>query len=180
MAAPPMSTTSPQEQPSPSTPRALTTGPLMDSATPVEITIPAMDVSSPLVDLGLQNDGAMEVPLNGQNAGWYTGAPTPGALGPAIIAGHVDWDGQPGVFYRLDTLRPGDQIQVRRTDDSTATFAVTSVQQYPKNAFPTNKVYGAIDHAGLRLITCGGEFDSSHSSYRDNIVAYAKLVNPRP
>ncbi|WP_245778182.1 class F sortase [Lentzea xinjiangensis] len=182
-AAPPTSTTSTtstRAQPSPEAPRALTTGPLMDSATPVEITIPALAVSSQLVDLGLQNDGAMEVPVNGEDAGWYTGAPTPGALGPAVIAGHVDWKGEPGVFHRLGALRPGDQIEVRREDDSTATFAVTSVQQYPKDAFPTDEVYGAIDHAGLRLITCGGEFDSSRSSYRDNIVAYATLINARP
>ncbi len=30
--------------------------------------------------------------------------------------------------------------------------------------------------AGLRLITCGGEFDRQARSYDDNIVAFADLV----
>lgn len=34
-------------------------------------------------------------------AGWSTGAPTPGALGPAVRAGHVDGAGRPGVFAEL-------------------------------------------------------------------------------
>lgn len=178
---PPATTTSTQgPKSSAEAPRTPTTGPLMDSAAPVEITIPVLRVSSPLVDLGLTDDGALEVPGNGDDAGWYTGAPTPGALGPAIIAGHVDWNGEPGVFHRLGTLQPGDRVQVRREDDSIATFAVTSVRQHPKNGFPTDEVYGAIDHAGLRLITCGGEFDESRNTYTDNIVAYAKLVDVHP
>ena len=38
----------------------------------------------------------------------------------------------------------------------------------------TAKVYGDVDSAQLRLITCGGEFDSSARSYVDNIVVYAE------
>src|SRR5688500_1259298 len=82
---PPATTTSTQgAKSSAEAPRTPTTGPLMDSVAPVEITIPVLRVYSPLVDLGLTDDGALEVPGNGDDAGWYTGAPTPGALGPAI------------------------------------------------------------------------------------------------
>jgi len=52
-------------------------------------------------------------------------------------------------------------------------FRVTSVGRYPKNAFPTARVYGPTPDAQLRLITCGGEFDRAHSSYLDNTVVYA-------
>jgi len=128
------------------------------------------------MDLGLEDDGSLEVPPEGFPAGWFTEAPTPGELGPAIIAGHVDWGGDPGVFYDLRQLVPGDEVTVSRQDGSTAVFRVTRVDRYPKDDFPTELVYGNIDHAGLRLITCGGSFDAQARSYVDNIVAFAELV----
>ena len=79
---------------------------------------------------------------------------------------------------RLDRLRElasGDSITVTREDGSVTVFVATDIRQYPKAEFPTQTVYGDIDHAGLRLITCGGAFDSSASSYDDNIIAYAAL-----
>lgn len=148
----------------------------MAESEPVSIEIPALGVSSEVMDLGLQPDGSMEVPPGAYPAGWYTAAPTPGELGPAIIAGHVDWNGDPGVFFKLHEIKPGDDVTVRRRDGSTALFRVDDVAQYPKNEFPTEAVYGNIDRAGLRLITCGGVFDSSADSYLDNIVVYANLV----
>jgi sortase (surface protein transpeptidase) len=128
------------------------------------------------MDLGLEDDGSLEVPPEGFPAGWFTESPTPGELGPAIIAGHVDWGGDPGVFYDLRQLVPGDEVTVSRQDGSTAVFRVTRVDRYPKDDFPTELVYGNIDHAGLRLITCGGSFDAQARSYVDNIVAFAELV----
>ena len=55
-----------------------------------------------------------------------------------------------------------------------------TVEQFPKGAFPTDAVYADIDHAGLRLITCGGSFDRSARSYSDNIVVFAALSGSRP
>jgi hypothetical protein len=144
---------------------------------PVRLQIAAIGVDSGLMDLGLKADGTMQVPPSGFPAGWFTGAPTPGELGPAIIAGHVDWKG-PGVFYDLHSLKPGDTVTVTRKDGSKPVFRVTRVQQFPKDQFPTKSVYGNIDHAGLRLITCGGSFNSSTGHYEDNIVAFADLVAP--
>jgi hypothetical protein len=160
----------------PPAPETATTGmaPMAASA-PVRIRIPAIGVDSGLMDLGLQSDGSLEVPPEGFPAGWYTEAPTPGELGPAIIVGHVDWDGTPGVFFALRDLAPGAEIAVEREDGSTAVFRVSSVEQFPKGEFPTDAVYADIDHAGLRLITCGGSFDRQARSYRDNIVVFAAL-----
>jgi sortase (surface protein transpeptidase) len=118
----------------------------------------------------------MEVPDDYDVAGWYVHGPRPGDIGPAIIAGHVDSKRGPAVFYRLRDLAEGDSIEVGRADGSVAVFRVDAVEQYPKNRFPTAKVYGDLDHAGLRLITCGGDFDRSRGHYRDNIVVYASLT----
>jgi len=127
--------------------------------------------------LGLGADGTLDVPPGGFPAGWYTGGPTPGELGPAVIAGHVDMNG-PEVFYGLHNLKPGDQVTVTRADGSKPVFRVTLVRQYPKEDFPTKLVYGNIDHAGLRRITCGGTFNNQSGHYEDDLVAFADLIAP--
>jgi Sortase domain len=152
----------------------------MARSAPVRVQIPAIGVDSALIQLGLRADGSLQVPPSGFPAGWYTGAPTPGELGPAILAGHVDWGGQPGVFYHLRDLQPDAQVTVTRQDGSAAVFRVTQVKEYPKDKFPSDVVYGDLDHAGLRLITCGGSFDRQTRNYDDNIVAFADLLTTHP
>ncbi len=159
---------------------AVVTVPPMSRSTPVRVQIPAIGVDSGLMDLGLRGDGAMQTPPTGFPAGWYTGGPTPGQLGPAVVVGHVDWAGHPGVFYDLRELKTGDQVIVGRTDARKVVFRVSRVEEFAKDAFPTHAVYGNVDHAALRLITCGGSFDQQAASYRDNIVAFADLVPRLP
>lgn len=142
---------------------------------PTGVAIPALGLDTRLMPLGLRPDGTMEVPPDAPGVGWFTGAPTPGERGPAVIAAHVDWAGRAGAFAELDTLEPGDEVRVRRRDGATVVFVVDRLGQYPKDRFPTGEVYGDIDHAGLRLITCGGEFDSGARSYEDNVVVFASL-----
>jgi sortase (surface protein transpeptidase) len=145
----------------------------MAKAVPVRLRIPAIGVDSTLMDLGLKPDGTLETPPGAFPAGWFTGGPTPGELGPAIIVGHVRYV-TPGVFARLSDLRPDDEIAVRRRDGSTARFRVTHLAHYAKSAFPTKRVYGNIDHAGLRLITCGG-LDTGTNVFEENVVVFADL-----
>jgi Sortase domain len=140
---------------------------------PVRVEIPAIGVSSPLVRLGLNSDGTMQVPGDYQVAGWFTGAPQPGQLGPAVIAGHVDSRTGPAVFYRLRDLRPGDQIRVVRADRRVVRFRIDSLASYPKQSLPGEEVYGATTAPVLRLITCAGTFDRAQRSYRENLVVSA-------
>jgi LPXTG-site transpeptidase (sortase) family protein len=128
------------------------------------------------MELGLEPDGTLEVPPGGFPAGWFTGAPTPGELGPAVIAGHVHWVDGPGVFWRLGELGRGDAVSLARKDGSTVRFRITSAETFAKDAFPTQRVYGDLDHAGLRLITCGG-YDEQSRSYEANVVVFAKLIS---
>lgn len=151
----------------------------MWASVPVRLLIPSIGVDSGLSALGLLADGTMAVPATGLSAGWYTGAPTPGELGPAIIAGHVDWNG-PGVFFELHSLAVGAEVDIARQDGSVAIFRVTQVAEYRRNAFPTALVYGELNYAGLRLVTCGGDFDTATGLYEFNVVAFAELVGSRP
>jgi LPXTG-site transpeptidase (sortase) family protein len=128
---------------------------------------------SALVELGLDASGVLIPPDSTAVAGWLTGSAVPGENGPTVIAGHVDSYAGPGIFFRLDTLRPDDLIAVGRSDGVTVDFRVTDVVTVPKAEFPTDQVYGPTPGAELRLITCGGEFDHQARRYLRNVVVSA-------
>jgi len=142
---------------------------------PAEIAIPKLGLSSALLRLDKRADNRMEVPGDFGLAGWYVRGPSPGQTGPAVIVGHLDSRNGPAIFSRLDELAPGDAILVRRGDSQLVRFKVTRTEDYDKDQFPTQQVYGNTAGPELRLITCGGEFDYSQRSYRRNLVVYAAL-----
>ncbi|WP_250027180.1 class F sortase [Paractinoplanes maris] len=139
---------------------------------PTRLRVGAIKVDTPLETLAIGNDGALQPPRAFAKAGWYAGGTAPGDTGPAVIAGHVDSKSGPAVFYRLRELAAGDRIDVVR-GGATVSFIVTAIRWYPKTEFPTDEVYGPTPDRQLRLITCGGVFDRTLRSYRDNLVVYA-------
>lgn len=149
-------------------------------AAPVSLTIPQIGVQTHLITLGLTSGGELQVPSTVSVAGWYTGSPRPGAIGSSIIVGHIDGPAGgrhvDGVFFLLNTLKPGNKIYVKRADGTLVEFRVTSVQTYLKDDFPTQAVYGPVPDAELRLITCGGVLDTATHHYLSNIVVYATEV----
>ncbi|WP_104529185.1 class F sortase [Blastococcus saxobsidens] len=146
-------------------------------AEPVHIDIPAIEVSSSLVDLGLNGDGTLEVPVDFAKAGWFTGGNYPGDPQgpPGLIAGHVDDFTGPAVFFRLTELSIGDEVLVTRADNTVAVFTVSDAQQYPKDALPTDEIYAPVGNSEIVLITCTGDFDQTARSYQDNFVVRATL-----
>jgi sortase family protein len=159
-----------------------TTVPDLPASPPTRIGIPALGVDSAVDPVGLNPDGTVQVPAPGplyDQAAWYTGSVTPGQRGPAVILGHIDSAANgPSVFYRLSALRPLDEFTVTRADGRTLVYRVNSVKSYPKDAFPSRSVYGPTTRPEVRLITCGGAFDSRARSYVDNTVVYANQVGP--
>ncbi|MDG9677684.1 class F sortase [Micromonospora sp. DH14] len=146
---------------------------------PTSIEIPRIGVDATIMSLGTNPDGTVQVPPldKADQAGWYEPGASPGETGNAVIVGHVDSAVLgPAVFFDLGALTPGDTITVRRADGVPATFTVDSVTSYPKTAFPTELVYGPSDRPGLRVVTCGGQFDQAAKSYPDNIVVFATLA----
>lgn len=144
---------------------------------PVQVIIPSIGVDSSLVNLGLNADGTLEVPTDYAKAGWFVGGNYPGDPSgpPGLIAGHVDDNTGPAVFFELSSLVVGDEVHVVRADNSVAVFAVTTTAQYPKDEFPAAEVYAPVPGSELVLITCTGEFNESARSYLDNFVVRALL-----
>jgi LPXTG-site transpeptidase (sortase) family protein len=136
-------------------------------------------VDTAVMSLGLAADGTVQVPPIAAHspAGWYDGSPTPGQTGPSVILGHVTVGSYgDGVFLHLSKLSAGDRVMAVRADGSVATFAVDRVQTVGKTDFPTDEVYGNVDHPALRLITCGGTRVTGGGGYTENVIVYASLV----
>lgn len=146
---------------------------------PVRIEIPVLDVNAPVMQLGQNSDGSVQVPpLSNHNlAGWYDRTVMPGQNGTSVILGHVDNYTGISVFFYIKNLQPGDLIKVVRADGTTATFSVDGAQKVAKATFPSSAIYGNTRYPELRLITCGGPFDSATGQYLDNIVVYSHLIS---
>ncbi|WP_424638180.1 class F sortase [Embleya sp. AB8] len=154
--------------------------PAMKRSKPIRIKIPRIKVDAPFTGLNLNANGVLEVPppTDRNLAGWYEDGVSPGARGNAIVLGHVDTLLGPAVFWGLGSLKPADTVEISRLDGSVAKFAVDSVEAFPKDAFPDDRVYGKTSDAQLRLITCGGVYDRKAKDYRDNVVVFAHLLPP--
>jgi hypothetical protein len=147
-------------------------------APPVLLRIPSIEVTSTVVAVGLEPDGAMEIPSDVRTVGWYdpfAGAGlAPGEPGTAVIAGHVDSRTQGrGAFWLLRDLVPGDIVEVLHADDTVSVWRIEEVVRYPKTDIPIADIFTFDGPSRLALITCGGEFDRSSGSYLDNYVVTA-------
>jgi hypothetical protein len=138
---------------------------------PVRVVIPAIGLSARVVPVGLDSAGQMRIP-NPTLVGWYRLGPAPGALGPAVLAGHVDTYHGPAVFYRLTGIRRGDKVRVIRADGSRFSFIISKITIVKKTAFPTKAVFDPTNNADIRLITCTGTFDTTTLSYLDSLIAW--------
>ena len=167
LAAEPSPATQPERAPSP---------PGAAARRPAVLDIPAVAVSTPLVSLGLMPDRTVEVPDDPDVAGWFRRGPSPGGYGSAVILGHVDSSEGPAVFARLQELRPGDRLTVRRADGSTVPFVVLRSVLYANADFPAVRVYAAQGSRRLNLVTCGGVYDPARGGYQSNLVVYTRVA----
>jgi sortase (surface protein transpeptidase) len=152
-------------------------GPILPTSVPMTLRIPKLSLETSFVTpLGLAENGEVAVPDSYTEVGWYKHSPTPGALGPAVILGHVDSYAGPAVFFSLGQLEPGDDVYVDREDGTTAHFKIETLERPKQTEFPTERVYGNTNYAGLRLITCSGIYVRGNARYTHNLIVYARLV----
>jgi len=156
-----------------------TEGGVLAESAPTRIRIQAIELDTNIIELGLKENNEIEVPKRYDEVGWYKYGPTPGELGPSVILGHVAAEVGPGIFGYLRLLEPGDLVEIDREDGSTAIFRVDKLASYPQNTFPTSLVYGDIDYAGLRLITCTGKFNEEDKTFNMNLIVFTSLIETR-
>ncbi|MEX0952779.1 MAG: class F sortase [Nitriliruptoraceae bacterium] len=153
-------------------------GALDPSAAPARIWADAAGIDAPVVPVGLDAGGDMEVPRDGAVAGWYQRGAVPGEAGTAVITAHVDTRvAGPGAFFRLGTLAPGDVVEVASGTGGVSRWEVTGREQRPKDDLPHEVVYARSGQPRLVLITCAGAFDDATRRYADNVLVYARLID---
>lgn len=141
------------------------------------VSIPKLNVSSPLVGLGLNADRSIQVPplADPMQAGVYTKGPMPGQVGPAVVLAHINGNGKPGFGAGFHTLAAGDEVDVS-TPTGPVRFRVARTETVAKSAFPTAAVYSDTRDPELRLITCGGTLDRGAHNYLGQTIVYAARI----
>ncbi|NTU72810.1 class F sortase [Candidatus Roizmanbacteria bacterium] len=146
-------------------------------ALPARLLIPRLRIDSAVEAVAQDKDGAMDVPKNEWNVGWYSLGTRPGETGSAVIAGHLDTAVGPAIFYRISSLQPDDVVEVIDIKGRQTKFRVTSIKVHPYTSFPINEVFGKTGGSFLNLITCTGAFDQNTKRYSDRIVVYTQKMN---
>lgn len=137
--------------------------------------IPAIGVDAPMVTLGVDAKGVMQVPDDGVHVGWYNFSASPGSAGNAVISGHLDTaTSTQAVFSRLKDLREGDSIDVLAGGKETD-FQVFWSKSWPDDTAPLALILGNAPSPTLTLITCSGTWDPASKNYSNRLVVRAKL-----
>lgn len=154
----------------------------LDSAVPQRLDIPGLGVRAPVVAVAGDpaGSGAPGVPpfdLPGA-VGWYAGGVAPGGSGTAVMVGRVGPGTRPGVFHRVSTLRPGQEIRVVRADAGVAEFTVEDVEALAPDRLAAQQAYGPrpAERAGLRLVACHGGDDRATGDCTAGVVVSAYLT----
>lgn len=147
--------------------------------TPARVLIPKLKVDEKLVGLDVLPDGSLQAPKEYSQVGWWQDGPLPGQEGAPVLVGHRDSPTGPAVFYGLETLRPGDTVQVYSKDWTNTTFRIREVERFPRDRFPSDRVYRRSGSSGLVLLTCGGQYDRAAGRYLDNVVVFADRVSSK-
>ena len=148
-------------------------------ADPTQIRLPSIGIEAPIVNVGLEDDGGMEIPDDVSTTGWYELGVAPGeATGTAVISGHVDSRDQGrGAFWDLRRMDVDDIVTVDHADGTTSEWRVVARTSYPKDELPIADIFTRFGEPRLVLITCDGYFDRDARSYSDNVVVYTVPVD---
>ncbi|MEX2533899.1 MAG: class F sortase [Nitriliruptoraceae bacterium] len=145
---------------------------------PAGLVIETLGVAMPVVAVGLEDDGAMEIPEDVMTAGHYNPGGLgvlPGSPGTAVFAAHVDSRQQGrGALYELSTMNVNDLIGIASPDGTMHMWRVTEVVTYRKEVLPFDDLFTFAGPSRIAVITCGGEFDRSARSYTHNVVVLAE------
>jgi len=155
--------------------RAITTEPTAQTVNyglPVRLKISKIAIDAPITYMGITKQGAMAVPGNIVDVGWYKNGALPGNTGSAVLAGHIDGlRGQPAVFANLKKLQKGDTLQIIDNNHAVINFTVRESRTYSPGEQPS-EVFHASDAAHLNLITCTGAWDKTQHQFLGRLVVF--------
>jgi hypothetical protein len=147
--------------------------PVAPGLPPRHLRVPRVGISAAVIPVKVDRGGALDVPVDVQQVGWWQGGARPGdPQGTVVIDGHVDSATQGrGQFFRLERAGVGDRVVVTTARGQTA-YVVVARKVYRKAALP-REIFTRAGRPRLVLITCGGAFNSRTRHYANNVVVYA-------
>ncbi len=147
------------------------------AATPIYLTIPNAKVNTNIIDVGITQEGNLDVPPNYTEVGWYKYGTRPGEVGSAVLDGHVDDGGSiPGPFKNLRDLKIGDDIYVTMSSGERLHYKVTVSEVFKLKDFPGEKIFHETGNKFLKIITCHGKYVPSIKTYDQRLIVTAVLV----
>jgi LPXTG-site transpeptidase (sortase) family protein len=146
-------------------------------AIPFTVTIKSIGLTATVEQVGVDKSGNMAIPVNPRNLGWYRLGTALGEGGDVVLDGHYDWYNMPqGPFFKLGSLKVGDEIVVTAMDGKTFTYKVSSAPAtVPYNSKP-NGLFATSGDPRMTLITCGGQWDSKKQTYTQRTLVNATLA----
>jgi sortase (surface protein transpeptidase) len=137
------------------------------------IAIPRLGVNAIVRRFGVDRYGRLDVPQDARTVGWnpaYTDLP--GRDGETFFAAHFEYQGAPGVFFRLATLVPGDAVTVTLSDGSLYVYRVTSTVDYPLGVIDMGALlFGREGVESITLMTCSGPANEGEYAMRTVVLA---------
>ena len=140
---------------------------------PLRLVLPRLGVDAPVISVGLTPQLAMDVPKRADEVGWYEYSARPGLKGNSVLAGHLDWNGAPGVFRRLSDLRGGDKVAILGADGKERAYTVEWNREWPIASAPVGTIFEPLDRPAVTLITCGGRWNAATQRYDTRVVVRA-------
>lgn len=148
---------------------------------PLRIAIESIGIDAPVIELGLEDNGIPQVPLNGQDVAWYDFSSKPGGGSNAVFAAHINWAGELGVFGELSKVQPGDTVRLISQDGREYVYEVTGNFAVDPEDPESLKVMAPTDDDMVTLITCGGTWLPNPSeqfggNYTERTIVQGKLM----
>lgn len=140
---------------------------------PIRLRIPAIKIDAAIDDVGLNLDGAMDVPKGPATVAWYSLGPRPGDMGNAVMAGHFGWkNNTPAVFDNLHKVLVGDKVYVEDDQGASTIFTVRELRTYSRNQGAADVFVANDGQAHLNLITCKGIWSKTLQSFSKRLVVF--------
>lgn len=147
--------------------------PQPNTTLPQELSIPSIGLAAPIIPVGVNAKGEMDVPPGStQEVGWYADGTVPGAPGSAVIDAHVF-----AAFASLHNIRIGDDVYVFTNAGTKLHFKVTAMRTYPLAEVSAEALFNASGARQLNLITCAGKYIPSQQTYDHRLVVFTTLVD---
>lgn len=145
---------------------------------PVRVQVEGTGIDLEVVPVGVEDNGAMTIPDNHVQAGWYEYGPAPGSNeGSSVLAAHVDSQTEVLPIAGLKNVAPGTRVIVTREDGSQVVYETQQVENIAKRSLDGHRLFDRTGDHLLKLVTCGGKWLDTENDYEDNVVLTATPVS---